>query len=277
MKSLISPTSLPIFFVIKSALFFAVFIALLLASVYGVPTPPNIPVKQVGFFQLAPYDSGLALYQGMKGYYYTFSPFNDYFVTPDGIRSSFLIREDLDKKRYTTSLNQPKWISIPQTIETYFALGKPEIMFTKLLGGTIDYRFQEQGTNQFMITRRVSLPENGEIAIIGTTLPYQVEDFVFDTSGNLFSHKKTDDIVFFSQLYNFSLRKAEITSRTSISSKKIYIVNPSLPGAIALERTDNQTIWLSPQEGLIEFEEKVQAVDDAPIATSITVSIVDSL
>ncbi len=239
---------------IKSIFFFTILIFLGLVSLYGVLVPDNVPVKATGVVQFGVFKTGLALYQGDRPYYYTFSPYNDYFVLSDGSRNNFFSQEEIKEKRFTTNMHRSKIKDIRSVILSYFGLALPQISYYGE-NKQIDY-FSQVRDNKVTITRRFKVEGSNSPQIFGSTLNYYGIDFVYDKSGNLYGYKSEDEIANFAKFYGITFTAKTEDSRTEVLDKTIIIVNPDVAGAMVVKANENQILWVNRNTRMIEIEEQ---------------------
>lgn len=219
-----------------------VFVFLGLVSLYGVLVPDNVPVKAIGVMQLSVFKNGLALYQGDRLYYYTYSPYNDYFVLSDGSSKTFFTQEELNEKRFTINIQSSKIKDIQTAILSYFGLAMPQITFYGK-NKQIDY-LSLVSDNKMIITRRFKIEGSESPQIFGSTLNYYGLDFIYDKSGNSYGYKSENEI-------------AGGDFRTEIQDKTLVIVNPDIAGVIVVKANENQTLWVNRNTRMIEIEEQI--------------------
>lgn len=237
---------------IKSFSIFVIFAILGIVSVYGVLVPEHTPVAAVGATQLTALQSGLSFSTPNSKYYYTLSPYNDYYIGIEGIRNAFISKKEIETNAYTTSLHASRTQDIFNTITSYFFPVAPTITYN-VSQKKIQYNAKTDN-HGFSITSNTFLPQANPL-LIGITFPYYDSDFVYDKMGTLFTYKNENDVAFFKQTYNISLSSETGDVRVQVPSKKLFIVNPSLPTVFVVQAYTNQTMWINRNLKLIEIEE----------------------
>lgn len=237
---------------VKSFSIFVIFAILGMVSLYGVLVPDHVPVATVGAVQLAALQNGLSLSAPNSKYYYTLSPYNDYVIGIEGIRNAFITKKEIENNSYTTTIHASRTKDIFNTITSYFFPIAPTITY-KTSQKNIRYN-TEVDNSGFTITSNAFLPQANPL-LVGITFPYHDSDFVYDTMGTLFTYKNENDLAFFKQSYNISLSSDPEDVRVQVPSKKLFIVNPSLPAVFVVQAYTNQTMWINRNLKLIEIEE----------------------
>ena len=252
--------------------FFIVLIFLGLASLYGVLVPDNVPLKAVGAMQLSAFKNGLSLYQANRPYYYSFSPYNDYFLLADGNRSVFLSEEEIKDNRFTTNFHTSHLKDIENAILAYFNGADPQITFYGE-NKEIEY-YTESSNNTLTITRRAKA--NGDNPqTLGMTLTYYGMDWVYDKLGNLYAYQSDEEIASFARFYGVVLKLKTEEFRIPVPDKIVVIVSPYLASIIVVRATDNQTLWVNRNTKTIEVEERVNP-QDGFYSSSLKVEVYES-
>ncbi len=229
---------------------------LLLGSLYGVLTPQNVPVAQVGPMQIAPFKTGLALYQDYRGYYYSFSPFNDYLISRNGSRTALITQEELKNKKYTSSYNQNNFNKILSTIQNYLQITTPSIQFKA--HNQIIYT-SKNSNNKLSVIRSFNPLNNNQTLLTGTTISFRDTNFIYDSADNLYTFQTEEDQDFFVKLYCFRLGLIPPGQlRLKIPGKTLFIFNPYTTGVIVIKAAHDQSVWLNRNAQLIEIEQKVE-------------------
>lgn len=250
---------------LKSFFFLFALIFLAFASVYGVIVPENIPIRPVGTMQLAPFKDGLSLFQGDTGYYYTFSPFNDYFISPDGARSTYISQEELTNNQYNSNFKKNHWTDIKNILEAYVGDTSPTLTFRAQRETIYTSLIQN---NKVTIKQEISKNSRIPIQVVGMTIPFRGTDIVYDDFGQLYTYQPDEDIVAFQQLYGIKLDQPTDDTRSPIPSRKVILVNPHITGVIVVKARENQRLWINQNAKLIEVETLVN-----PNAEDYTTSI----
>jgi len=244
---------------VKNTFIFIVLILLGLASLFGVLVSDNVPVKAVGTMQISAYKNGLSLYQGNRQYYYTFSPYNDYFLVSDGNRGVFFSEEEIKDNRFTTNLHTSHLKDIKNAILAYFNEADPRIIFFGE-NKEIEY-YSESSSNVLTVSRRIKANGNNNPQVLGTTFTYYGMDFIYDKSGNLYVYQADEDIANFAGSYGVSLKLKTEEFRIPIPDKTIIITSPYLASTIIIRVKDNQTLWVNRNTKMVEVEEQVTPQD----------------
>lgn len=238
---------------LASLFFFTLLCVIGIASVYGVLIPKNNPVKAVGSMQLSAFERGLALYQQNKPYYYTFSPYNDYIVSGEGIRSSLINGQELSKLSFKTDYKNSYLREIIDSLLGYFNLTAPNILYD-----TENYRVKyisESKDNKLLVSRYLSVNKGNLPPLSGMTVTYSGADFIFDKSGHLYNYQSDEDLKLFESLYGIHLDYQPEDLGTLLGDKTIFIMNPLLASTMAIKATDNQSLYLDRVNRIIEIQE----------------------
>lgn len=258
---------------INSLIFFVAFFVLIGASLYGVITPDNTPVAKVGSMQLAPFKNGLSLYQGYRGYYYTLSPFNDYLITNDGVRQTYISNKELSEKKFKSSYKNSHWDDIIQTVKSYLDVPQPTISFNSKR--SIGYE-AEISENSVIVKNFVILADQEKTPkILGSTMSWQASDIVFDKTGNLYNYLLLKDIENFANTYGIKLHQDLGELRVPVAEGKIVIVNPSLSSVLVVKALPNQRMFINREWRLVELEQKAPKTDTI-YRTSIKIELYES-
>lgn len=249
-----------------------VFFVLIGASLYGVLTPDNVPVAKVGSMQLAPFKNGLSLYQGYRGYYYIFSPFNDYFITNDGVRRTFISEKELSQKKFKSSYKSSHWDDIIQTVKSYLEI--PQLIISFNSKRAIGYE-AEISKNSAIVKNLVILSDQEKTPrILGSTMSWQASDIVFDKTGNLYNYLLLKDIENFESTYGIKLHQDLGELRVPVADGKIVIVNPSLSSVLVVKALPNQRMFINREWRLVEVEQLAKT--DTVYHTSIKIEVYES-
>lgn len=240
--------------ILENFFYFALFILLLTASLLGVIVPDNTPVRSVGNMQIANFKNGLSLFQGNRQYYYTFSPFNDYFVSTDGSRNTLISGNEAQENLYKSTFHASGIKDIANSILSYFNATSPSIKF--VTDKEAAYSSKVDG-NTVTISRDFKLGRGISVQTLGSTMPYYGMDFIYDKDGNLYTLQSEEDISSFEKLYRIKLAKKTEEFRIGIPGKSLAIVNPYVAAVMVLKANDNQTIWVNRNAKMIEVEEQV--------------------
>lgn len=235
---------------VKKGLLAVFFLALLLfinvGAIFGVPLPHPLVTEQYGSYQLAAFETGLALYQtGSQTHFYSFSPLNDFYLTEEGQRSALLSIEDYEAKNFQTNLNPPLPYQYLQAIKAYF--GQESLVFELQTDWKVTYVVVPQNDG-FVINQVTQPPINTDLVSLGSTVKLAEEDIIF-------SDKQT-----------------ESADRQRISNGRISIQNPSMPGFITIIAAPNQTMWLDTNTNLVELVTPISSLGPT-YQTTITIEI----
>ncbi len=238
----------------------AVFLFLLGCSLYGVVISENVPVRAVGNMQIAPFKNGLSLFQGYRGKFFTFSPFNDYIVNDDGNRSALIGTEEIEKELYQSTFHASKIQDIRSTIEGYLLSTTPAITFRT--NETVTYTTKIVG-NTVTVLRTISNNGSNNPILSGMTVSFAGTNFIYDPKGHLYSFNAEDDITTYEQVYGISLSQEPLEKlREEIPGKTLIIVNPYISGALIVRAKANQRLFINREAKLIEVEEELLEKDD---------------
>lgn len=239
---------------------FILFVCALAASVYGSLTTETIPSRAVGAMQIAPFETGLALYQGYRGQYYSISPFNDYTITKEGTRSAYIPYELIASNRFTTSYRHSHLDDIYQTLSSFFLRTPATITFTSDRY-KISYKAEITG-NKTLIHRQVhDMYSWGNPPFQAMTIPYKGPDFVFDSLGELHHYQLPQDIETFEKMYNIDLEQNLDEITVTLRKTPLLIVNPYISGAIVIRPQENQNLIVDRNNKLITIEQAILEKD----------------
>lgn len=243
----------------KSLLVFSLFVALMIASLYGAVTPKNTPISSVGSMQIAPHKNGLSLYQSYRGQYYSFSPFNDYEVGANYTRSSFISQDEIRQATYTSSLKPNNFRAILNVIGGYLGHQTPSMTFKT--AKTIQY-FSAVHGNRLTIIRTLILPENNaKKRRLGMTLSFHGGDFVYDGSGNLYNYWSDENMLAFERAYGIRLALKQDELQIPIETNAVAVVNRSVASTMVIKARPNQTLLINRNSKFIEIEEDIEPKD----------------
>ncbi|CAN5131337.1 hypothetical protein BH09PAT2_BH09PAT2_04950 [soil metagenome] len=239
----------------KTALF-VLFLCVMAISLYGTLTTDTIPSRAVGAMQIAPFDTGLALYQGYRGEYYPISPFNDYTLTKEATRSAYISVEAIQNKNYTSTYKHSHLGDLVQSLASYFIDIKPSISFTA-------QRYQIGYTatvdkNTTIIHRKThdiygwSNPNTQAM-----TIPYKGADFVFDATGKIHQYHLPKELSEFERIYGIHLTQNLQELKVPLKNAPVIIVNPRLSAAIVIRPQDGQSLFVDRNAKLITIEQPI--------------------
>lgn len=246
--------------ILRKLFYLGLVVFLGLACLYGIIVPEYVPVVAVSPFTLGKYENGLSLTQTNKHYYYTVSPFNDYFLSGT-VRSTFFTKEEVLNNSYTSDFNSSHIVNIIDGINNYFDKNTPSISFAGVGNKSVSYLSKVEG-NKVTVTG-VFTPESGKSPdTLGITLSYSGIDFVFDKQGNLYTFREDADVEYFNKLYGVSLIKQPDKLHPQINDREIYIFNPQISGIIKVKAKANQRLYLNREARLIEVEQDVKNLNN---------------
>lgn len=258
----------------KNLIYFVLVILLGLVCLLGVVLPENKPVRAVDNLQLSAFKNGLSLFQADRNFYYTFSPFNDYYVLDGGSRISIITKEEIFADKFTINPSS-HLTNLSNSLEAYFNVYLPLITFFTDKGVQIDYTTEVAGQT-LIVTNKLRLPENINPALLGTTITYNADDFVFDKEGNLYTYQSDEDINLFAKIYGVKLTYFNDEPRIALPDQAIFIVNPKLSSVLLVRAGKTQTIFLNRQNKIIELEQKPDQLTEE-IISSIQVEVFEDL
>lgn len=243
---------------LQSLLFTVLFLILLCISMLGSISPKQLSAT-AGSYQIAAFDNGLSVFQNSRGKYYTLSPFNDYELNPDRSRSSFISFEEIENKSFSQNADKNYVQKLTQSFMDYFGKNGEEITFQST-DKTITYSASVNGSH-VKIERTVVFEDNSSPRILGTTVSFQGNDFVYDTKGNLFTYIPSSQIESFNKNSGTALLANLDLLQIPLADKKVFIVNPDLAGVIGVKGKPDQTVRINRDAKLIEIEELVKPKD----------------
>ncbi|MBI2617229.1 hypothetical protein HYW55_03795 [Candidatus Gottesmanbacteria bacterium] len=235
-----------------SILFFSLFTLLCAISLYGVIVAPIEKSYPVGSLRLGAFENGLSLFRINDRYFYTISPYNDYIINHQAVRSSIYTQEELKEKSIKTNLQKSHWENILGIIFQYFGLQYPSIAFSGKV--TVGYQSTISG-NSVRITRTIIDPLPLNASSSAMTVAYFSGDYIFDSYGNLYTYQTPEDLELFSKIYQVRLQPTINELRRPIDDSIVYIVNPETSAFIKIAATANQKIWINRDANLLEVEE----------------------
>lgn len=224
-----------------------------LASFYGVLVPERIPVMPIGNMQLSTFERGLALYQQGKPYYYTISPYNDYIISGEGVRSSLITNQELADKAFTADYKNSYLAEVRDSLLGYFNLIVSNISYN-----TENYRIKytsQSKNNELLISRYLSVNKGNLPPLSGMTLTYSGADFVFDKSGHLYNYQSDENLKIFELLYGMHLDYEPESLGTLVGDKRLFIMNPLLASTIVIKVGDDQSLYIDRVNKIIEIQE----------------------
>ena len=239
---------------IQSFFYFILFLILLSISILGSVTPERISAT-AGGFQIAPFRNGLSLYQNSRGKYYTLSPFDDYELSGDNVRASFISIEQVKNNSYRQDTHRNYIQKLAQSFSDYFGKDSENVTFTTD-DKTISYQTTVEG-NHIFIQRKTRFSDNASPKILVMTLSFQGNDFVYDAKDTLFSYIPEEQITSFNTIYGMSLYQNLDFLKVAVSDKKVFVVNPDLSGVIGVKGKSHQIVRINRDAKLVEIEEVV--------------------
>lgn len=233
---------------------------LLVGSLYGARIHETTPVMAVGSMQIAPFKNGLSLYQGYRGQYYAFSPFNDYLLDATGSRSSLITEDEANQGSYRSNLHTSRVADITNAIKSYFGISSPTITFWT--NKSIKYTAYID-KNKLQVKRDIFFPYGiNQPHKVATTLAFHGGDFVFDATGTLYNYQTSSDIGAFEKIYGIHLTQNLTDFRMIVPDQIIYIVNRYVSGTIVVRAGEQQQLYVDRNAKLIEIEETVVPIKE---------------
>jgi hypothetical protein len=250
-----------------------VFLGVVIVTVYGV-IPTKDVAKKVGHFYVTTTETGLSLYQPGKYSYYLASVYNDYSIDKNANRYAIVPFETIQKNPPRVLGNNSYAEELMARIGNYFGFNNVEVKLAS--GSTLLYQAKVTQNTVRLVHTIYGNDGVSNATILGTTLSYSRDDFVFDDIGNLFTENSDSDIALFNQTYGVKLKKIDSRNRRpKTASKTIYIVNPTVAGAFKITADPNQTVAINRDYRLLEAEEPNQFQGDLAVRAGITVTILD--
>lgn len=234
------------------------FLAVLALSVFGVETPVNVPVRTVGSYQIGAFENGLSFFEGTRGQFYSFSPFNDYFVYPDGSRNAFIPKEEVDAKTYTSDYAKNRPQRIMAAVSSFLSPMEPSISFTP---ADAPYRYTytaEVSGNKAVITR-TTVSTTGPLSgrAIGLTFSYRETSFVYSPGGSLFTFQSETDAARFTQVFGIPLQTSYGNLRPRVAGNIVIVTNTLTSGTIVLVAGPQQRMFINRNTRMVEVESSV--------------------
>lgn len=258
----------------KSILTLLLFCVLMIVSLVGVVLPSKSSVEAIGTMQIAPFSAGLSLYQGYRGLFYSFSPFNDFYIDGKNNRSALISRDEIEHQTYTVTDNPSLPKKIFSTVTSYLGILNTSLTFHIDNGNTFAYTTSQKG-NTLTLTSTILLPHTSGIKIIGNTLTYQADDIIFDNQKNVYNFWKDTDLATFDKTYDITLTPKMDEIYIPIPDKTIYITNPNASFIIKITAGENQTLYVNRNSRLIEVQTPAQEKNNR-YKTSVTVQIFEN-
>lgn len=264
----------------------AVIAALSIGAVLGSIIPPQLPIFPLGPYELTAFDSGLSLYQTHRPTsFYTFSPFNDYFIDDQGFRNALLPVDIFEQKKYSTNITtlptpQKIWLSLLAYLD-HLPLDYTLTTDTH----TVSYSTPppELNARQFTITRVLRFKSSTPVQAQAQTLATGQNDFVIEPATrkifNTLSPAQEPFWDIISRQNTWQVQELPPEADQSAEyvwvseSGQLAIFNPQFPGGILISAHPGQTILYSPHTRLIEVIERPAISDgqEFSMSTSITV------
>ncbi len=239
---------------LKAWVLLLAFFFLGIISLLGVRINQNEPVSSVGAFQLRAFFNGLNLYQESqsKKDYYLFSPINDYYLNETGERIPMATYEQLAlSSSLKGRLNY--FYEMKQAGLGYFNLISPSVTYTTSFH---QYQYQTKvNRNRLEITRSFIFKPPQKLMVVGTTITYHANDFIFDDQRLMYY--AFHEVATLEKLTGLSFTKLQTALREEIKGRTVYVANPELSGLIALQLDPGQKAYINRSDRLIEIEEAV--------------------
>ncbi|MGE5042146.1 MAG: hypothetical protein ACM3IJ_04555 [Candidatus Levyibacteriota bacterium] len=237
--------------ILKSVLFFILFLAVAAGAFYGVAEPQNTLISSVGPMQLTAGGAGLSLFQGSTGQYYDFSPFKDTVTFQNTTTNALVTAQDIQSTGYKTSLKVPFIQNLWETFLFYTGADTPSMRF--LTGKNITYSSTIKA-NKLIVTRTIQ-GEKNPITKTDMTITFHAMDFVFDRTGNLYNYVDPGTQSFFEQTYNKTLTPQLNDTSITVMGNIVFIYNPKIAAVMAIQTVGNQTITVDRNEKVIRISE----------------------
>jgi len=242
-------------------LFLSIFTLILILSVYNITFGDTQIVTSVGPMQISKIESGLTVYQGYRGKYYTISPFNDFYIDASGVRSTFITKDEVENKSYITKESVYKTQKIADTLTSYFGVKTPSTKIEGKLGGATYTSFTQDNTA--VISYNFTPKKSINPKRMGITLSYNADDIVFDSSQNLYNAFSSTDIENFEKIYGLSFTPKKGELHLNIPGGRMYIANPKGAYLLIVEADAHQQISLNKNSRLIEITQDAEKIDDS--------------
>jgi len=255
------------FLTTRLAAFVAFFLVLAL-MVWGIPDPGK-PTLRAGYFFLSTTASGISLYQPGKYAYYEFSPWNDYVLDSQGVRTAFLPADTAGQ--FHTILASGKFPKLLQFAKSAFGFFQPEVTFTGIY--RMDYSVGKTQSG-ISVTRIVSDVPTQDIAATAHTMTYSRDDIVFDAKGMLYTENTDSDTEFLESYYNIPLTRHDTGIRRAETPATVYVINPRIAGVLAITSRDSETIWIDKDWKFIELLHKTYT--DKSFTSTLNVNVLES-
>jgi len=239
--------------IIRNILFFVILIVILIITLFGLSIAKNTLVSPVGLMQIASFDNGISLFQNDRGTFYAFSPFNDYYVE-NGDRTSLISFDEIEGKKYKNNLEKSKFEQLSEMFKSYFRLDTPSLSY---FASTNSFYDTQIIGNKLTITKKVSGIESNVENIQAFTLPFNSNDFVFDSNSNLYTYIPDRQLHLFELIYEKTLTPQLDELEIIVPSKTLYIYNTQMAGLITINASNSQTIKINRNAKLIEIEENI--------------------
>lgn len=239
---------------IKDLVLVLAVLLIMAGGLFGVGLPFRFPIAEVGEYQLAAFDSGLALYQfGRRSPFYSMSPLNDFYVTEEGYRATHLSNEEFEAKEFETNLSRNKPLRIYEAVVAYFGKLDPKYVVTKE-GVEVWYESEVSG-NEAEITKTIKFDEPTVVNGQGVTFSYDPGDIVFDpVSLRIYSSATREEIRLIEELYGLKLvPSGNVFVSGKLSQKAVSLVNPSVPGVITVKAGLGQEMLLDNRFRFVEI------------------------
>ena len=253
--------------------FTIVSIVILFASIYGVLTPKETIMSSVGTLQIAAFENGLSFFQNFRGQFFNISPFNDYLIFKDGSRNAIISRDQIIAKQYTSTFYTSKWQQIIDTIRGYFNTVHPTYTLISPIKTTYTTSIDK---NTVTIRKTIDSPMLYDSSIMGTTLTYRDNSFIFDEERNLYVPHSAQEIAQIEKIYGIKLTSQTESGelRFEIPSRTLYILNPSITGLLVVQAKENQRLFVNRNYNIIEVEESIQ-LNSNTATTEIALEVIE--
>ncbi len=245
---------------VNGVLLFVLLIGLLGISLHGRPIPRDKEMyKKIGRFEVRPYKYGLYLTQPASNVFYNISPYDFYYLEPQGQEHRLLERGSTEvfSNEYWLTQSSSSFPAKLSSVLSYFNYQNPKSTF--LIPNEKTVLLSEKINNSLFVTLSqysIDIPTNN----VTMTLSFNSNDFIFDDSGNLYNNPLPEDVSDFVKVTQFPLKYYQFESpkRYIVGQQYLFIANRSVPGVIRINLHDPQydVVYVNLEKQLIEFDIK---------------------
>lgn len=244
--------------ILKIKLGLIVFCAIIYYTLSHLSLPTEPPVKIVSPFQLAAFNTGLALYENSRNRFFSISAFDDYIIDGNDQRISLIDQSDVRQSNFSVYKISKYADLVVSYLLSHFNLFDPYISFLSK-NAAVTYESHIQGDN-LLITK--TLYPRVNFSKTGFTLILKPGDVVIDSDKKIVNlpDSSSVDNLNLQWKQNLSLPDTSFGFYKTYPNKPLILVNTAIPGAIAIYPSANQKIIVNLEQGEINIEQDFQRI-----------------